>query len=57
LGELSNRIKLNCVKPPVPSIAGLTWPTADEHSEFLEVHYDHHLSHSQALHKLSRELI
>ena len=34
LGELSNRIKTYCVKPPVASIAGLTWPAADEHGEF-----------------------
>ena len=34
LGELSDRIRAYSVKPPVASIAGLTWPTADEQGEF-----------------------
>ncbi|PYU20166.1 MAG: hypothetical protein DMG30_22035 [Acidobacteria bacterium] len=36
LGELRKRIKTYCVKPPVPSIATLTWPTADEDGEFVD---------------------
>ena len=55
LADLSHRIKPYCVQPPVPSIPGVTWPTADEDSEFLEVNHD--LNHNHACQKPSRELI
>jgi hypothetical protein len=57
LGELRKRIKTYSVKPPLPSIAGLTWPTADEDGEFVDAKDGHHLSHSDACQKHSRELI
>ena len=57
LGELNNRVRTYCVRPPVPSITDLTWPRADEDSEFLEVEQAHHLSHTDAHQKHSRELI
>ena len=57
LGELSDRIRAYSVKPPVASIAGLTWPTADEQGEFLEVNGAQHLSHIHSSEKHSQELI
>jgi hypothetical protein len=57
LGELTKQIKTYAVKPPVPSIAGVTWPTADEHGEPLENEVCHHLSHSDARQEQPREVI
>ena len=57
LGELSNLIRTYCVKPPVVSIAGLTWPTTNEHGDVLEAEVVHHLSHSDTSQRHSRELI
>ena len=57
LGELSDRIRAYSVKPPVASIAGLTWPTADEQSEFLEVNEAQHLSHLHSGEKHWQELM
>jgi hypothetical protein len=57
LGELSNRLRTYCVKPPVPSIADLTWPTADEDGAFLEGKDGHGLSHGYAYREHARDLI
>jgi hypothetical protein len=57
LGELTSRVKTYCVKPPVPSITDLTWPTTDEDGEFLQVKDGHDLSHSHAFQKHSHDLI
>jgi hypothetical protein len=57
LGELTKQIKPYAVKPPVPSIVGLTWPTADERGEFLETEEGDRLRDSHPCQKPSRELI
>jgi hypothetical protein len=57
LGELTKQIKPYAVKPPAPSIAGLTWPTADEHGEFLETEEGDPLRDSHSCQKPSRDLI
>src|SRR5262249_10175307 len=54
--ELSSRIRTYCVKQ-APSITGLTWPKAEEDSEFLEVNDGHNPSHSHPCQKHSHELI
>jgi hypothetical protein len=56
LGELTNRVKTYCVKPPLPSIADLTWPTTEEDSKFRGVN-GHDPSHSHVCHKPSHDLI
>jgi hypothetical protein len=57
LGELSNRIKPYSVKPPVPSLAGLTWPRGDNPDDFPEVSQDQELSQSHSNQKHARDLI
>lgn len=57
LGELSNLIRTYCVKPPVPSISGLTSPTANEYGEALEAEDGHHLNYGGGSQRHSRELI
>jgi hypothetical protein len=58
LGELSRQIKPCSVKPPVPSIADLTWPKSDNDDGTLETHdksENHPYSHKDE--KPVRELI
>jgi len=57
LGELHSRVKPYSVKPPVPTIAELTWPKATEDSDFLEVTDGHDFNHSRADQKHSHDLI
>jgi hypothetical protein len=57
LGELMKQIKAYAVTPPVPSIAGLTWPTAEKQGEPLEGGECHHPSHSDVSQKHPREVI
>jgi hypothetical protein len=58
LGELRERIKPYCVRPPVPSITEITWPRAGEHETFVEVSDEpHNLNHSDACRKQACELI
>jgi hypothetical protein len=57
LGELAKQIKPHAVKPPVPSIAGLTWPTADEHGDSVETEEGDPLRDSHSSQKPSREPI
>jgi hypothetical protein len=57
LGELRNRIKPYSVKPPMPSIAGLTWPRGDSPDDLPEVSRDQELSQSHCKQKHACDLI
>lgn len=58
LGELSNRIRPYRVRPPVPSITGLTWPRTDKDDLVEEFSQDSHdLRHNHTSQRHTGELI
>jgi hypothetical protein len=57
LGELSHRIKPYGVKPPVPSIAGLTWPRGDDPDHVSEGSRDQGFSRSHSTQEHASDLI